>query len=371
MGGDVRKFNYGIINREGNIVFSSPHLLSVIGASGLCLIKDDNSPSIYSVNTHRERPLPTHIGGKEVVYRVDWNYPIEDAIVGYIVEKKNSLRQPNLLPQESTPAGMRGIASVVLDAEFQPLFDPMPLYIYPYKGKWTLARNYNKRLFLLDHQGNKLRGFPNNWRLNNPRYDETGNLSEFVVCKCADKKEYHPPLYHYDIQTDSLRGPYREIGRIKEGIRHIMDMDSNIYFVDKEWNTLFTCCQLQKKSPFYILSECFQGHIAFFSSMRAGLLNKQGEVVMKPAYSEIYPIGDSLWWYKKKGCYGIIHESGEIITNPQYMISWFKYFSHGLVAASNKRDRSGYIDHKGRWVIKPSFEACYTFIHPHYAIAKF
>lgn len=146
----MQKFNYGIINREGNIVFSSPYLLSMIGASGLCLIKDDNRPSVYCVNTHHESPLPTHIGGKEAVYRVDWNYPIEDAIVGYIVEKKNSQRQPNLLPQESTPAGMRGIASVVLDSEFQVLFDPMPLYIYPYKGKWTLARNYNKRLFLLD-----------------------------------------------------------------------------------------------------------------------------------------------------------------------------------------------------------------------------
>lgn len=141
--------NYHIIDRKGNIVFSSAHLLSMVGESGLCLIENDNAPSIYNVNNHQMNSLPTHIAGKQVVYRVNWDYPIEDTIVGYLIEKRNFWRQRNLLDPEATPNGMRGIASVAFDTEFRPLFDPLPLYIHLYKGKWTLGENYNKCLFLL------------------------------------------------------------------------------------------------------------------------------------------------------------------------------------------------------------------------------
>ena len=367
----MQNWNYHIIDRKGDIVFSSAHLLSMVGESGLCLIENDYRPSIYSVNHHRMYPLPTHIAGKQIVYRVDWRYPIEDTIVGYLIEKRNFGRQRNLLDSGATPNGMRGIASVAFDTEFRPLFEPLPLYIHPYKGKWTLGENYNKGLFLLDRKGHILRKFPSDWRFIHSHYDEAGNISEVLVCKCADKKAYDPPQYLYDIRKDSLHGPYRNIGELQEGLRAITDMNSNIYFVDAEWEIVFTCHHLQKKSPFYLLSDCSHGHIAFFSVLKAGLLNKEGEVTLKPTYSEIHPIGDSLWWYKKKGSYGIMHHTGCVVTPPQFMISWFDYYAHGLVAACDKKNnKEGYVDHEGNWVIRPTFDACYTFIHPLYTIAR-
>lgn len=366
----MKNSHYHVIDRKGNIVFSSAHLLSMIGESGLCLIENDNAPSIYNVNNHQMSSLPTHIAGKQVVYRVDWTYPIEDTIVGYLVENVNSRWQRNLLDREYTPDGTRCIASVALDKDFRPLFDPLPLKIHPYKGEWTLAEDYNKRLFLLDRQGEIIRKFPNDWRLHHRFYNESGNLAELIVYKSADKKCIHPPLYHYDIQTDSLRGPYLEVCALQEGIRAVTDMDSNTYFVDAKWNIVFTCQHLRKRTPFYLLSDCSHGHIAFFSVLKAGLLNKLGEVVVKPTYSEIQPIGDSLWWYKKNHCYGIMRENGDVITAPQYMISYSQHFRNGLVAVYNKNDKGGYINHEAEWVIPPAFDACYTFIHPQYTIAR-
>lgn len=159
----------------------------MIGAAGLCLVENDNSPSVYCVHDHREHPLPTHIAGKQVVYRTDWNYPIEDIIVGYVIEKKSLSRQKNLLREKDTPNGMRCTAGVALNTEFRPLFDPIPLHIYPYKGEWTLAENYNKHYFMIDRQGKVIRKFPNDWRLDH----RADNLSELIVYKSADKNANH------------------------------------------------------------------------------------------------------------------------------------------------------------------------------------
>lgn len=365
----MRNCYYHIIDREGNIVLSTEHLLSQIGKAGLCHIEDDNAPSIYNVNNHQETPLPTQIADKQVIYRVNWKYTIEDTIVGHLIEKVNSSRQRNLICQYDTPEGMRGIASIVLDKEFRPLFDPLPLNIHPYKGERTLAENYNKRLFILDRRGQIIHEFSNEWRLKH-RYDGADNLAELILYKRYEENRSPLPLYHYDIQTNSYRGPYQTIEELREGLRAVTDMDSRTYFVDDKWNVVFTCDHLRKKEPFYLLSDCYNGHIAYFSVLKAGLLDKQGKVVMKPTYSALEPIGDSLWWYKKKGYYGIMHESGKIITAPQFMISYFKYFSYGLVGVRNKKNKGGYIDHEGNWVIPPTFDACYDFIHPQYTIAR-
>lgn len=361
---------YHIIDKKGNILLSSPRVLSTIGASGYALIPEADHCSLYSVSDHRARALPTHVGGRSLVYSFDWTYPIEHTLIGHVLEKKTQGRQANFLSPEDTPAGMRATASVALDTHMDFLFEPLPLYIYPYKGEWTPARNHRHSLYLLDRRGITLRSFPKDWRLHHRRYNEEGNLAELIVYKCAEYDAYNLPLYHYDIREDTLRGPYREIGELREGLRLITDMQHNTYFVDADWHLVFSCARLQKKSPFYILSSCYHGCIAFFSGMKAGLLNKGGEVVLPPSYTDLHPIGDALWWYKKKGLYGIMHEDGRVLTPPQFMIMSSESYRHGLIAACDPHDKAGYIDREGNWIIKPAFDACYTFDHPHYTIAR-
>lgn len=124
------------------------------------------------------------------------------------------------------------------------------------------------------------------------------------------------------------------------------------------------------------------------TSGRLGLMKPTGEIVMPPIYDYFGYAQDSVFWFRLKGKFGLADSDGNYITGPDFDYltyfseglapastadTWgfirpngtigipFTYqaalnFSHGLAAVKHK-GLWGFIDRKGRWKIKPRFEA--------------
>ena len=97
--------------------------------------------------------------------------------------------------------------------------------------------------------------------------------------------------------------------------------------------------------------------------------------MVKPKFSHISHIHGAFWWYQKGRKYGILHESGELITEAIYFAC--PYFGHefgsGIVPAGTtvkRKEKWGYIDLTGQWVIPPQFDLCYGFHQRDFAIVR-
>ena len=84
---------------------------------------------------------------------------------------------------------------------------------------------------------------------------------------------------------------------------------------------------------------------------QCGLLTREGTWAVEPAYSALYARGD-LWETRRDGKAGALDADGKLLFEPRF--AELGRFSGGLASASltgGVRGASGYVDHRGNWVI--------------------
>lgn len=93
---------------------------------------------------------------------------------------------------------------------------------------------------------------------------------------------------------------------------------------------------------------------------KVGLLNVKGEVVSKTIYSFADNTSEGLTLVGKKGKCGFIDAKGKEVIKAKYISA--ESFSEGVAVVQEKDGYYGYINKKGKWIIKPMrAEYCSSF----------
>jgi hypothetical protein len=92
-----------------------------------------------------------------------------------------------------------------------------------------------------------------------------------------------------------------------------------------------------------------------------GFIDRDGEIVIEPAFEKAYPFTDGLAAVQEKGLWGFIDTKGRMIIEPRFIMVGL--FSDGLASFRDRRltDPWGYIDKSGNVVIEPQFDAAGDF----------
>lgn len=87
-------------------------------------------------------------------------------------------------------------------------------------------------------------------------------------------------------------------------------------------------------------------------------LDKNGEIIAKPEFDDIWSFWEGLAGVKLNGKYGFIDKNGEFVIEPKFDDAW--YFREGL-ASVGLNGKIGLIDKSGKFVIKPKFDSIRSF----------
>ena len=92
-----------------------------------------------------------------------------------------------------------------------------------------------------------------------------------------------------------------------------------------------------------------------------GFIDREGKVVIEPAFEKAYPFTEGLAAVQKHGVCGFIDTKGRVVIEPRFVTVGL--FSDGLASFRDKRftDPWGYIDKTGKVIIKPQFDAAAAF----------
>jgi hypothetical protein len=92
-----------------------------------------------------------------------------------------------------------------------------------------------------------------------------------------------------------------------------------------------------------------------------GFIDREGKIVIEPAFEKAYPFTDGLAAVQKHGVWGFIDTKGRVVIEPRFVMVGL--FSDGLARVRDKRftDPWGYIDKTGKVVIEPQFDAAADF----------
>ena len=87
---------------------------------------------------------------------------------------------------------------------------------------------------------------------------------------------------------------------------------------------------------------------------REGFINKAGEVVIEPVFSEVYGFSDGLSCADDGNKCGFIDKTGRFVIEPVFDYETIWSFQNGLAIAGTEEDKWGYIDKTGRYVWGPT-----------------
>lgn len=91
-----------------------------------------------------------------------------------------------------------------------------------------------------------------------------------------------------------------------------------------------------------------------------GLVDRQGDWVVKPAYAALHASGDYWVAERRSGLKGLLDADGKVLIEPSF--EDIGHFAEGLAPASRwGEQKTGYIDERGRFVIPPAYAMAGTF----------
>jgi len=85
-----------------------------------------------------------------------------------------------------------------------------------------------------------------------------------------------------------------------------------------------------------------------------GFLRENGTWLQKPIYADAGEFSEGLAAFEKDGLWGYLDDSGSVVIAPRFKHA--ATFFEGLAAVKGDNGRSGLIDSKGNWVVKPTFD---------------
>lgn len=374
--------DFYILNKEGKRLFSSSGAFSLIGTGGYVLIKDNDGVCFfYNASEEKTGNLPDVVDAKNVYYDV-WKHPNPRIIFGYCLSEFSRIRFSDF---ESIQKNKYIVSSFALSGEGKQMFDPVPYFMFPFCNKCLIGCDARKSLLLFDENGTIQHRYDKNLRFHHYLMDRELNVSEFVVCKLSDKQAKltrEKPLYHIDLLSGQIRGPFLEISQISEGVRPVVTLEGETVLLDKEWNEILSFAHYSQNKKMMVTSDCNNGRLAVFIRGEgiAGLLDIEGNLVLKPKYTDIIPIAEDVWFYEKGGWLGLMHDSGEEITPPKFLNNglYDTSYAHGVIPVAAKGtgmgrwdgQKWGYINLQGEWVIAPEFSFAYSFQHPNFSVVK-
>ncbi len=368
-----------ILNRRGDVLLEHSGWISDISPEGVVLLEGEElgTASLYHITSGARYELPHELAGK----RVYWHpcvAPVGGKCVGYCVAPGG-----RGIVNNYSPEGQSITDSFAVDLMGNVLFEPLPLFLRPYgTGQETIAQNRRHSVFRVNSKGDTTFTYPAEWRYAGYCPVEGAEGLYEIRLRLAHDKSDDGPNYLAGFNMEWLRGPFAHAGALREGLRCVQNVQGKpdcsledeppCYFVDAEWN----CCMEAPKSYRFSSDGVQHGHIRFYPAnnyCRQGLMDKAGDIIFKPRYSEMWHIEGPYWWYKKKGGYGILHESGEELTPPMIGQAFHDWEPpHGLVSAArsgNAFRRCGVINMQGEWVIDPCYSSISSFLHPEYTTA--
>lgn len=374
--------DFYILNKEGNRLFSSSGAFSLIGTGGYVLIKDnDGACFFYNASEEKIGNLPDVVDAKNVYYDV-WKHPNPRIIFGYCLSELSRMRFPEF---ENIPKNKSIVSSFALSGEGKQMFDPIPYFIFPFCNEYLIGYDTRKSLLLFDEKGSIINRYDKNLRFHHYLMDRELNVSEFVVSKLSDKQDKltrEKPLYHLELLSGKIHGPFLEISQIREGVRSVVTLEGESVLFDKEWNEILSLDRFSQNKKMMVTSDCNNGRLAIFIRGEgiAGLLDIEGNLVLKHQYTDIMPIAEDVWFYEKGGWLGLMHDSGEEITPPKFLNNglYDTSYAHGVIPVAAKGtgkgrwdgQKWGYINLQGEWVIAPEFSFAYSFQHPNFAVVR-
>ena len=365
---------YYIIDRTGREVLRAP-LIENVTAQGYALIRrEDWSYAVFHAADESVHPLPASLNGQPIAYELEKDYLIALCLapkrVGITRRRNTAALDSGCWPP--LPEGKCIVASYAADIDGTPRFAPIPYRLRPYYQGIACAEDSEKRGILVNEQGEIIHSFPDTWRNIRQLKPENNEPVYFSMQKHADDAidSLKRPEYVADRELKLIRGPFRHVHNLSEGLRVICKPDESFQVVDAEWNTVFHFPK-NTEGGWAGATEFRHGHLPFLTTkgLRSGLLNRHGNIVCKPRGKHLVYIGEDYWFYSKGGLVGVMRETGEIITPPK-----FKHFTdnparHGLIAVGNQGFRCGYINFQWEWAIPARYSGCYNFVHSEYSLA--
>lgn len=356
---------YYIIDRTGREVLSSPYYIHGVTAEGYALVREEeNAFSVFNAADESLHSLPKTWGNMALWYRL-----IGGSLIAYCINSKKGISSQIFVEKYLPGAfGKTIVASCVVNLDGVPLYEPRPYLLHHFDGALGFAEDLEGRGFLINEAGEITHSFPSAWR-NYRCLDKSSQRLTNLEFERMDAYMRENKSFAVNLSNDKTYGPFKYIGHLSEGLRIIKNEQDVCFVLNSEWNPLFPFPEGTEKE---FDSEFHHGHLAFVSKKngRTGLLNKQGEVIVKPKSKYITYLGSKYWFYSKGGLHGVMKDNGEIITPANYKVeSYSTPALYGLIAVGNKGFRKGYINYDWEWVIPAKYSGCDNFKHPKYAVA--
>ncbi|MCM1291573.1 MAG: WG repeat-containing protein [Prevotella sp.] len=191
----------------------------------------------------------------------------------------------------------------------------------------------------------------------------------------ALNKDGYYELYNTSKNPERRGGEYRYVSLFFRGRAIVAERDKHMSIVDKDGKTLVSLEKIGSYRPDFITS-MREGHAVFAVDTLQGLINYDGEMVIKPSYYAIEPMYDSMVVAvdrnyamssesdtilpkAPKGYLTVINDHGEKvlkISNKKYQTCAHRVFGQYLpvAAAKNGKLQWGIINLKGEEIVKPS-----------------
>ncbi|MCX6275642.1 MAG: WG repeat-containing protein [Bacteroidetes bacterium] len=113
-------------------------------------------------------------------------------------------------------------------------------------------------------------------------------------------------------------------------------------------------CAVNRNGKYGYISKKGKLEIDFLFDGKASVINRDGELLVKPLYDEVgAPIDDRILFLDSMK-YGYLDTHGKVVIAPQFEIAYD--FSHGL-AVAGREEELGVIDLNGLWGIPAKYEA--------------
>ena len=191
-----------------------------------------------------------------------------------------------------------------------------------------------------------------------PKYDEARDFHQGLAAVCLDKKWFYIDKRNTQILTNF------------DNFRYLYDFNNNLAGVE----TKSSKKGYINKNGKLVIDTIYEFHSGEFSENLINVryngkfdyIDKNGKYITNNKFIIAYEFIEnkaivSVYvdeYYEK---FGIINKQGEFIVKPQYKYIQYPGYSEGLVVIEDFNNLYGYIDKNGKIIIKPQFKSASNF----------
>ena len=159
--------------------------------------------------------------------------------------------------------------------------------------------------------------------------------------------------------NEIIKPQYKTVSNFRLGLAAVEDLEGKWGYINLNGESVIAC---QYKSA-YTFND--NGLAIVKGESGYHVINREGSIVQTHAYDEMIP--DGLWMKVRRGkLWGWCNELGEEVIEPRF--EDVRLFGTSQLAPVKIRGKWGYVDKKGKVVIKRQFTEAYPYIDDHAAV---